>query len=66
MILIFKWNLHHFFFIELKKFIFHEVFNFDSNKQALHIAVEKGNLEVVRLLLERKDIEVNTKSILKK
>lgn len=33
------------------------------NKTALHIAVEKGNFEVVQLLLERKEIDVNIKAI---
>ena len=33
------------------------------NRTALHIAVEKGNLEVVQLLLERKEIDVNIKEI---
>ena len=39
---------------------FHKYFN----KPVLHIAVEIGNVEIVKLLLARKDINVNIKSIL--
>lgn len=34
-----------------------------SNKAALNVAVEKGNLETVRLLLSHPEINVNIKSI---
>ena len=33
------------------------------NKTALHIAVEKGNTEIVQLLLAQKNIDVNSKLI---
>lgn len=34
------------------------------NKSPLHISVEKGNQEILQLLLQRPDIDVNAKSIL--
>lgn len=30
---------------------------------ALHLAIEKGNIQVVKLLLEQKNIDVNSKYI---
>ena len=33
-------------------------------KAALHIAIEKGNLSIVQLLLSHKGIDVNNKSII--
>lgn len=33
------------------------------NKTPLYIAVDMGNLEIVKLLLNRQDIDINTKSI---
>lgn len=33
-------------------------------KTSLYIAVQKQNIEIVRLLLERNDLDVNAKSIL--
>lgn len=32
------------------------------NKTSLHIAVEKGNFQMVELLLTRKDIDINIKN----
>ena len=52
------------YFNRIKKYNVLMKFDLILNKQALHIAVEKGNLEVVKLLLRRRDIEVNTKAIL--
>ena len=34
------------------------------NKTALHLAVERNNLEIVRLLLQNPQINVNIKTIL--
>lgn len=31
------------------------------NKYPLHIAVENGNIEIIKLLLEKKDININVK-----
>lgn len=33
------------------------------NKTPLYIAVDMGNVEIVKLLLNRQDIDINTKSI---
>ena len=33
------------------------------NKTALYIAVEKGNIEIIKDLLNREEIDVNAKSI---
>ena len=41
------------------KFLFFEFY-----KAALHIAIEKGNLSIVQLLLSHKGIDVNNKSII--
>ena len=41
------------------KFIFH----YFNDKSALHIAVEKGNIEVVKLLLKIDNIDVNLKRV---
>lgn len=38
-------------------------FNFNFYKTTLFIAVEKGNLEIVRLLLNQPELKVNEKSI---
>lgn len=38
-------------------------FNLNLNKTALHIAVDNGNFEIVRLLLSIKEIDINAKSI---
>lgn len=34
--------------------------NYLLNKTALHIAIEKGNLEIVEMLLNNKNIDVNS------
>ena len=34
------------------------------NKSSLHIAIEKGNAEIVKILLDQQDIDVNITSIL--
>lgn len=39
-------------------------FEWKSYKTALHIAVEKENIEIIRLLLSREDIDVNILLIL--
>lgn len=36
----------------------------DLNKAILHYAMEKGNIEILKILLECKDIDVNQRSIL--
>lgn len=38
-------------------------FNLNLNKTALHMAVDNGNIEIVRLLLSIKEIDINAKSI---
>lgn len=35
------------------------------NKTALHIAIEKGYVEIIQLLLQCKSIDINYKSIFK-
>ena len=40
-------------------------FSYVFNKTAIHIAIEKQNLEIIRLLLAQKGINVNIMSILK-
>ena len=47
------------------KKIFYEVFFFSIYRTALHVAVEKENLEIVKLLLSNKNIDINQRSILK-
>lgn len=37
----------------------------NTQKSALHIAVEKDNLEIVKLLLKQPNIDVNIKTITK-
>ena len=39
-------------------------FSFLINKNALHIAVEKGNTEIIQLLLSHQDTDVNVKTII--
>lgn len=39
-------------------------FNKYLNKTALHLAVESGNPEIVKLLLSREEIDINMKSII--
>lgn len=39
-------------------------FHFHLNLTALHIAIKKENVEIVRLLLLRNDIDVNEKTVL--
>lgn len=34
-------------------------FLFDFNKTALHIAIEKEKMEIIKLLLSKKEIDVN-------
>ena len=34
-------------------------FNKNEQKAVLHLAVEKGNLEIIKLLLKKEDIDVN-------
>lgn len=46
--------------IFLMKFAF-----FLFNKMALHMAVEKGNPDIVQLLLNREEIDVNIRSVFK-
>lgn len=38
---------------------------FFSNKTALHFAAENGNLEILKILLNGKDIDINLKAIFK-
>lgn len=37
----------------------------NTQKSALHIAVEKDNIEIVKLLLKQPNIDVNIKTITK-
>lgn len=37
-----------------------------NEKTALHLAVEDGNIEIVKLLLQRDDIDINLPAIFKK
>lgn len=39
-------------------------FYFIAQKTALHIAVEKGNVKIVKLLLANKELNINYESIL--
>lgn len=48
--------IRYFFFDEIQIIIF-------LNKTALYITVEKGYIELVKLLLSRKEIDVNSKTI---
>lgn len=43
--------------------IFNEVNNFKFQKTALHIAIELGNTEIVRLLLKKEGIDINIKTV---
>lgn len=56
-----------FFSYNFKSINFHEILKKYClfNKAPLHIAIEKQNIEIVKLLLARKEIDVNTKSVLK-
>ena len=37
---------------------------FDFNRELIHEAVKKGNVEILQLLLTAKDIDVNKKAVL--
>lgn len=57
-------NINYFFIKFYYKF--HQIpKNIFFNKTALHIAVELENIEIVKLLLKHKNIDVNINSILK-
>lgn len=67
-----QWNLN-LYINDVFSIIFHGVGNiifwmilfFIFQKTALMIAVEKNNLDIVKLLLSRQDLNVNIKSIFK-
>lgn len=42
---------------------FDEIFKILFQKAALHIAVEKGYIEIVKILIESKKIDVNAKCV---
>ena len=42
---------------------FDEIFKILFQKTALHIAVEKGYIEIVKILIESKKIDVNAKCV---
>lgn len=50
-------------FIKLSINIFDEIDINNVYKTPLYVAVEKGNVEIVRLLLSRNDININERSI---
>lgn len=43
---------------------FNDILNINFNKVALHVAVDKGYIEIVKYLLANQNINVNVKSIL--
>ena len=45
--------------IDVNKKSFTSCRNFNLQQTALHLAVEKDNLEIVKLLLGKKDIDIN-------
>lgn len=50
--------------MKLKIILFNEIHFVDFYKAAIHVAIEKGNLSIVQLLLSHKGIDVNNKSII--
>ena len=55
---------NNFFFIELKYFIYLWNYKLYFNYTALHLSSEKGYIEIVRVLLKQKDIDINCRTIL--
>ena len=49
--------------IQFKNMLFKCNLKLSHNKPALYIAVEKGNIEIIKLLLDMKTINVNLKTI---
>ena len=50
--------------IKFKLHTFYEISKTYFDQTALHIAIEKGNIDIVKLLLSSKDIDISIKSIL--
>ena len=48
----------------LNWYVLNEIYYFNFNKTALHFAVEKGNVEIVQLLLAFDNLDVNLLSII--
>lgn len=44
----------------------HEILNFEFFKTELHFAVETSNIEILKLLLQNKNIDINLPVILHK
>lgn len=51
-------------YMKLKINFFNEIIFICFDKTALFIAVEKGNIEIVDILLSRKNTDINAKNIL--
>ena len=49
--------------MKFQKKIINEIFMFHFNKTPLYIAVEKENIDILKLLISRPEIDLNIKSI---
>ena len=63
-------RFHVIYFNEIEIYVFYEItiqflmiFIYIFHKAPLHLAVEKGNVEIVQMLLQYKNIDVNVLSI---
>lgn len=59
---IFQWNYKQYISISFKNIIFNDILNY-INKRPLFLAIKKNDIEIIKLLLNNKKLDVNIKNI---